>query len=380
MSEGKKRTPGEARLAGEDQQGASRQKDRATLFPPPKLHDRRPRKRQRQDGACITPHSSATEWQKSGLSAHPQGVLHHTTPAVPLPLPAAECTCERRVRVDVGRQPDAGAILVDRQLVQARGGAGGLQPRQQRRHRRRHGCDGLLRVHIPGQVPASLIVVFVLSATISRAARALRAVLVTAATSLAVRNVALLHWNREEGRALQERLSYQGPLHGTRKTSAPELEAKVLHTPPRQRLPGPGVHSVQQLLRAIFMSAQRCEAAAPHSILCCVTDLLLRVGYEVGDEFQARHTALLARPADMHMLRLRHLRGQQREACHCLCDLTSHSGGLHAGPTPAPTLLLRFSAAYFAVSTRSPRALQGCACTAASAAAAVESVSKLAKT
>jgi hypothetical protein len=66
----------------------------------------------------------------------------------------------------------------------------------------------------------------------------------------------------EQGRALQERPSYEGLSHGNRKSCAPKLEAKVLHTPPRQRLPGPGVHGVQQLLRAIFMSAQRCEAAA----------------------------------------------------------------------------------------------------------------------
>ena len=54
------------------------------------------------------------------------------------------------------------------------------------------------------------------------------------------------------------------------------------------------------------------STVALHSTSCCMlTDLLMFLGDEVGDDLQARHPALLARPADMHMLWLERLEEQQ---------------------------------------------------------------------
>lgn len=379
----RQRTPGKARLAGKDQQGTWRQEDGAPLVTPSELHDRRPRQRQRQDGACITPQSTAIEWQKMAhrpicrvCCTFAQRLRRRLRPNAPV---NAECVsmwgdsptpAPYSLTVSWSRHGVAPAACIRGSSAATGAGMGAT------------GCCGstsLVRyLHV-----YNALAVFMLFTTIISSGMY---------TPGSARDRGHKPCRQERGSA----------AHGTRKKGRPCRASYVVHRTalgrPAHRNSKPKCFTRRRASDSQGPASTACSSScgpflcqlsdvkrqhstvAPHSIPSCMTDLLLRVGDEVGDEFQIRHTALLAPPADMHMLRLRRLRGQQREACHCLCDLTSHSGSLHAGPTPAPTLLLRFSAAYFAVSTRPPRALQGCACTAARAAAAVESVSKLAKT
>jgi hypothetical protein len=159
-SEPPRQSPGSAprvaRFAAQHEQGAGRQVQRALLPVPPQLHHAGPAQGQAGDGACRGGGQGGGRrmagggWQVAAgvvwacIQGAPKGraspccltrpaLQGHTQFRRAARAPGASCaaTCERRVGVDVRRQPHPGLVLVDCQLVQLqgqwRGRGGGLR-------------------------------------------------------------------------------------------------------------------------------------------------------------------------------------------------------------------------------------------------------------